>query len=155
MLLRKIIMFTDKKLIYRNLNCSDKRELIEQLCDKLEIAGVVASSSEFFQAIWQREENFSTGIGRNVAIPHGKSATVKETKLILALLPQGIEYDSLDGQPVKIVFMFAVPTGRNQEYMTLLAKVTKFVRDESNRHKLLDAKNDQELLDQIREVINE
>ncbi len=148
-------MFTDKKLIYRNLNCSDKRELIEQLCDKLEIAGVVASSSEFFQAIWQREENFSTGIGRNVAIPHGKSATVKETKLILALLPQGIEYDSLDGQPVKIVFMFAVPTGRNQEYMTLLAKVTKFVRDESNRHKLLDAKNDQELLDQIREVINE
>lgn len=155
MLLRKIIMFTDKKLIYRNLNCSDKRELIEQLCDKLEIAGVVASSSEFFQAIWQREENFSTGIGRNVAIPHGKSATVKETKLILALLPQGIEYDSLDGQPVKIVFMFAVPTGRDQEYMTLLAKVTKFVRDESNRHKLLDAKNDQELLDQIREVINE
>lgn len=148
-------MFTDKKLIYRNLNCSDKRELIEQLCDKLEIAGVVASSSEFFQAIWQREENFSTGIGRNVAIPHGKSATVKETKLILALLPQGIEYDSLDGQPVKIVFMFAVPTGRDQEYMTLLAKVTKFVRDESNRHKLLDAKNDQELLDQIREVINE
>lgn len=148
-------MYIDKNLIYRNLSYSSKRELLEELCGNLENAGIVSSAAEFFQAIWQREENFSTGIGRNVAIPHGKSEGIKETKLILALLPDGIEYDSLDGLPVKIVFMFAVPRGRDKEYMALLAKVTKFVRDESNRNKLLDAIDEEEILDQIREVINE
>jgi len=61
----------------------------------------------------------------------------------------------LDGEPVKILFMFAVPLGRDKEYMSLLGKVTTFVRDESNRNKLLDVKSEQELLKEIREVIND
>ncbi len=148
-------MFTDEKLIYRNIKSNDKSELLKSFCQKLEGAGVVTSTTEFFQAIWEREENFSTGIGRNVAIPHGKSASVKETKLLLAIIPEGVEYDSLDGQLVKILFMFAVPLGKDKEYMGLLAKVTSFVREEKNRNKLLEASSEQELLKLIREVINE
>lgn len=148
-------MYIDEKLIYRNLQSSNKKELLERLCLKLEEDKVVSSGAEFFNSIWEREETFSTGIGRNVAIPHGKCNCVYETKIALALIPEGVEYDSLDGEAVKIIFMFAVPLGRDKEYMSLLAKVTTFVRDESNRKKILDAKNEKELLKEIREVINE
>ncbi len=148
-------MYIDENLIYLNIKSSGKRELLDLLCKKLELAGIVSSASEFFQALWEREESFSTGIGRNVAIPHGKSGSVKETKLLLATIPDGVEYDALDGEPVKILFMFAVPLEKDKEYMALLAKVTTFVRDESNRNKLLDAKSEKEILEQIREVINE
>ena len=155
LLLRIIIMYINKKLIFLNIESRGKRELLEYLCDKLEQAGTVASASEFFQAIWEREETFSTGIGRNVAIPHGKCACVKETKILVAILPKGVDYEALDGEPVNILFMFAVPLGRDKEYMSLLSKVTTFVRAESNRKKLLDAGNEQELFQQIREVIND
>ncbi len=148
-------MYIEEKLIFLNIKSSGKRELLEALCEKLEDAGEVSSASEFFQAIWEREESFSTGIGRNVAIPHGKSKSVKETKLLLAIIPDGVEYDALDGEPVKILFMFAVPLGKDKEYSLLLPKVTTFVREESNRKMLLDAKTEKEILEQIREVINE
>ncbi len=148
-------MYIEEKLIFLNIKSREKRELLEHLCEKLAKAGQVDSASEFFQAIWEREESFSTGIGRSVAIPHGKCSCVKETKLLLAIIPEGVEYDALDGELVKILFMFAVPLGKDKEYMALLSKVTTFVRDESNRKLLLDAKSEQELLEQIREVINE
>ena len=86
---------------------------------------------------------------------HGKCTCVKETKLLLAIIPDGVEYDSLDGEPVKILFMFAVPLGKDKEYASLLPKVTTFVREESNRNLLLDAKTEKEILEKIREVINE
>ena len=148
-------MYIEEKLIFLNIKSSGKRELLEALCEKLEDAGEVSSASEFLQAIWEREESFSTGIGRNVAIPHGKSKSVKETKLLLAIIPDGVEYDALDGEPVKILFMFAVPLGKDKEYSLLLPKVTTFVREESNRKMLLDAKTEKEILEPIREVINE
>ncbi len=148
-------MYIDEKLIFINIESSGKRELLEHLCGKLEQAGIVESASTFFTAIWEREESFSTGIGRNVAIPHGKSSSVRDTKLLVAIIPKGVEYEALDGEPVKILFMFAVPLGRDKEYMSLLGKVTTFVRDESNRNKLLDVKSEQELLKEIREVIND
>lgn len=148
-------MYINEKLIFMNIESSGKRELLEQLCARLELAGVVASASEFFKAIWEREESFSTGIGRNIAIPHGKSSSVKETKLLLAIIPAGVEYDALDGEPVKILFMFAVPLEKDKEYSSLLGKVSTFVREESNRNLLLDAKTESEILETIREVINE
>lgn len=148
-------MYIEEKLIYLNIESSGKRELLELLCANLADAGVTNSASEFFKAIWEREESFSTGIGRNVAIPHGKSGSVKETKILLAIIPDGVEYDALDGEPVKLLFMFAVPLGKDKEYSALLAKVTTFVREESNRNMLLDAETEEEILKQIREVINE
>jgi len=148
-------MYIEENLIFLNIKSRDKQELLEQLCEKLEQVGEVSSASEFFKAIWEREESFSTGIGRNVAIPHGKSSSVKETKLLLAIIPDGVEYDALDGEPVKILFMFAVPLGKDKEYSLLLPKVTTFVREESNRNLLLDAKTEKEILEKIREVIYE
>ena len=62
-------MYIEKNLIFLNIKSRGKRELLELLCEKLDQAGVVSSASEFMQAIWEREESFSTGIGRNVAIP--------------------------------------------------------------------------------------
>lgn len=148
-------MYIEEKLIFLNIESRGKRELLSDLCEKLNTIDVVDSASEFFKAIWEREESFSTGIGRNVAIPHGKCSCVKETKLLLAIIPDGVEYDALDGEPVKILFMFAVPLGKDKEYSALLPKVTTFVRDESNRNMLLDAKTENEILKKIREVIYE
>lgn len=146
-------MYLDEKLIFLNLESKDKKKLLQELSEKFEECGVVASASSFFASIWEREESFSTGIGRNVAIPHSANATVKEMKLLIALVPEGVDYDSLDGEDVKIIFMFAVPLGEEKTYMSLLAKISTFVREEPNREKLLGSKTKNAIIELIRDVI--
>lgn|SRR5690554_1675111 len=146
-------MYLDEKLIFLNLESKDKKSLLQELSEKFEQSGAVASASSFFASIWEREESFSTGIGRNVAIPHSTNATVKEMKLLIALVPEGVDYDSLDGEDVKIIFMFAVPVGEEKTYMSLLAKISTFVREEPNREKLLGSKTKNAIIELIRDVI--
>lgn len=148
-------MYLDEKLILLNIKSEDKKILLQELSEKFHEYGTVASASVFFDSIWEREESFSTGIGRNVAIPHSKSPTVKEVKLLIAIIPEGIEYDALDGEPVKIIFMFAVPLGEEKVYMSLLAKISTFVRVESNRDQLLGSQTKNAIIELIRDVINE
>lgn len=88
-----------------------------------------------------------------MAIPHSANSTVKEMKLMIALVPEGVDYDSLDGEDVKIIFMFAVPLGEEKTYMSLLAKISTFVREEPNREKLLGSKTKNAIIELIRDVI--
>lgn len=148
-------MYIDEKLIFRDIITPSKHDVLYSLCDKLAEKGIIDSSQDFFEIIWDREINFSTGIGRNVAIPHGMSSQIKATKLVVGIVPDGVEYESIDGEKVQIIFMFAIASDCQKEYMTLLSKLTAFARSESNRTKLINAKSEKEIFNIIREVINE
>jgi len=145
----------EKNLIHLDLAGTDKKEFLNSLCECLHREGVVDSAEEFFQAIWEREESFSTGIGRNIAIPHGKSSVVKELKILVGLIPAGIEYESLDSEPVNLIFMFAVPPEESDRYRVLLGKISAFTREDANRLELLASKTKEEILTIMSRILNE
>ena len=97
----------DESTVKVGLESLDKEECIEEMTDVLVRAGRVANSAQVLAAVRTREAEGSTGIGKGVAVPHGKCAGLAGTVLAVGISKNGIEFDAADGKPVKIVFLIA------------------------------------------------
>lgn len=102
-----------KKVIHKDLmiipsKSKNKAEVIKELGSLLSSNGYVNDAQEFIKDVYLRESEGVTGIGQGVAIPHGKSPSVKDTTIAIAVLENEIEWETLDSEPVKVVIMFAV-----------------------------------------------
>ena len=107
----KISELLNQDLIKVGLEGDEKEEVFEELIDLLVRQDRLADRDAARQAILTREEKQSTGIGRGVAIPHGKSGTITQLTAALGISSEGIEYDSLDGEPVRVVFLLLAEEG--------------------------------------------
>jgi len=97
----------------------------------------------------------TTGIGRNIAIPHARSDAVSHLKIAVYLLDNELEYDSIDGEPVKIIFMIAVPEEMKELYMKVLSLISNYFRNEENRSKILACESENDLYEILKEIENE
>nr|HPM03068.1 fructose PTS transporter subunit IIA [Candidatus Cloacimonadota bacterium] len=114
-----------KNLIYLKQDIVSKGHCISQMIDYLFDNNLIDSKEDFTKAVFDREEIMSTGIGRGIAIPHGRSKCVKKLSCVFMTLKKDIDFDSIDGDPVKIVFMLAIPDNANNEYMKILGQISK------------------------------
>ncbi len=147
--------YIDEKIIKVDLEASNKEEILRRICQYVEEAGFSSSGEELFKAVWSREEEMTTGLGRNTAFPHGKSGTVDSVKLFIGVVPQGVDYEAIDDEPVNLIFLSAVPIGADDEYRTLLGKVNSIVRQDDKRKRLISSKDKSEIIRIMREVIDE
>lgn len=92
-----------------DLSASTKEEVITELVSYLNREGALGDNDEIISLLWEREKIGSTGIGRRVAFPHAKCPSLKELKSVLAISKEGVDFDSLDGQPVYVFFLLLVP----------------------------------------------
>ena len=107
-----------------------KRQLFEELAQRAaEITG--HDAGEIAEAITNREELGSTGLGNGIAIPHGKIAGLKSVTALVARLDQPIDFDSVDDQPVDIVVMLLAPTGAGADHLKALSRVARLLRTEA------------------------
>lgn len=107
-----------------------KRQLFEELAERAaEITG--HDAEEIREAITNREELGSTGLGNGIAIPHGKIAGLKDVTALVARLDQPIDFDSVDDQPVDIVVMLLAPTGAGADHLKALSRVARLLRTEA------------------------
>ncbi|WP_059042058.1 fructose-specific PTS transporter subunit EIIC [Paenibacillus rubinfantis] len=140
-------------LIEPSLSASTRDEIIDEMIAKLDAEGVLTTSAEFKQAILKREQESSTGIGMNVAVPHGKSAAVLKPRVVFGIKQEGIDWSSADGTPAKLIFMIAVPAeNKGNEHLKILQMLSRKLMDDEFREQLLQVKTKQEayrLLDQI------
>lgn len=104
-----------------DLKTTDKQAAISELANTFLTKGVVTNDSVYLEAVMKREEESTTGIGFGVAIPHGKSAAVAEPSLAFGRSQAGIQYDSMDGKPVHLMFLIAVPETSNDEHLRILS----------------------------------
>ncbi|WP_188207463.1 PTS sugar transporter subunit IIA [Alkalibacillus aidingensis] len=127
---------------------ADSREaVIDELTKTMEGTGVIADAATYKAAVLKREEEGSTGIGFSVAIPHGKSAGVNEPGLAYARLSQEVDWQSLDGNPVKSVFLIAIPEEQaGNEHLQILSQLSRKLMHEDFREKLNTASNSEELI---------
>lgn len=148
----KIMNLFSKELIKINYPAHDKISLLNDMVDFLYKNGIINDKQIFFQAIMERENIMSTGIGRMVAIPHAYSDVVNKLAIAFFSLEKELEYDSLDGLPVKIVFMIAVPMNMKKEYMKILAAISNFLMDDFNHSRLLSAKTESEIYNLLKGI---
>ncbi len=125
----------------------DKKEgVLNRLIDCLASDGGIANRGELAEAIFQREELMSTGIGLGIAVPHARINSVSKPTAAVALCRRPIvDYDSLDGAPVRLVFMIVAGREQHPEYLRLLAEISRRIKDESLRNALFAARSPEEL----------
>ena len=139
-----------KDRINLDVKSTDKVNIIKELARLHEKTGVLNDYDGYVKALMAREEQSSTGIGEGIAIPHAKTEFVKEPALAMGRKPEGIDYDSLDGEPATLFFMIAAPDGANNTHIETLARLSQLLLDDDFKEALENAKT----ADEVLEIIN-
>lgn len=120
--------FVSPEAIFANVRATNKKQLLQELSQRAAKLSEL-DEREIFDALLHRERLGSTGIGEGVAIPHGKLAKVKSIFGIFARLERPIDFDSLDGAPVDLVFLLIAPEASGADHLKALACVARVLRD--------------------------
>lgn len=145
----KITQLLTKETIVMDVAAQTKNDVIDRLVTQLDTANKLADREAFLQAIHAREAQSTTGVGDGIAIPHAKSAAVKEAAIAFGRSVEGIDYESLDGQPAHLFFMIAAPDGANNTHLAALAKLSSILMNPEARKLLEQAKTAEEVLETI------
>ncbi len=128
----------------------DKEAVITELVDLLDASGALQNRDVALDAVLTRERIQSTGTGAGIAIPHGKCKAVKEVVMAIGIAHKPIEFDSIDGEPVKILFLLVSPADQTGPHIQALAGISKLMLNEHIRHKLEQADS----ADDVYELLN-
>ena len=150
----KITDLLNIKSIAINPKVNSKNEAIDKLVDLMDASGNLSDKNEYKKAVLAREELSTTGIGDGIAIPHAKTKAVKNAGLAAMIVNEGVDYDSLDGNPAKIFFLIGAPDGENNVHLEVLARLSTMLMDENFRNALENSKTPEEFVNLIDEFEN-
>ena len=122
-----------------NANVKDKGDAIEKLVTLMDKTGVLSDKNKYKETVLKRESLSTTGIGDGIAIPHGKTSAVKQAGLSSMVVKEGVDYESLDGQPAKLFFMIAAPENADNLHLDVLARLSTILMDSDFREKLINS----------------
>ena len=122
-----------------------KEQVISELCELS--SGKVTDVEGFSRSIMEREALVSTGIGLEFAIPHVKNNFVPNFFITLGIIRDGVEWDSIDRKPVKIVFLIGGPEGKQNEYLSVLSKISLIIKNPLSKQHILDAESPEAILE--------
>ena len=142
----KITDLLSEEAIQINGVANSKNEVIDKMVDLMTKNGNINDKEKYKQAVLKREEEGTTGIGEGIAIPHGKSDAVSKPGLSAMVVPNGVEFNSLDGQPVKLLFLIAAPNTKDNVHLDVLSRLSTLLMDIEFRSALLNAKSPKEFL---------
>ncbi len=112
------------------LRANTKKAVLQEMCDRAgTVSGLQARS--IFDAVLQRERLGSTGVGKGIAIPHGKLLGCRKILGVFARLERPIDFDALDGEPVDLAFLLVAPEGAGADHLKALARIARLLREAS------------------------
>ncbi|ART75583.1 PTS fructose transporter subunit IIA [Sutcliffiella horikoshii] len=145
----KITDLLTKDTVTLQLRSGTKPEVIRELIESLDRAGKLADKKKYEEAILAREAQSTTGIGEGIAIPHAKTNAVKTPAIAFGVAKDGVDYESLDGQPSQLFFMIAASEGANNEHLETLSRLSSMLMDMEFRTALLNASTKEEIISLI------
>jgi fructose-specific phosphotransferase system IIA component len=151
----KLAQLIDPDLILLDLQARTKPKVFEELVEVMAKSPKVVDVQEFARALEVRESLATTGIGRGVAFPHARTASVDGIVVAFARSAKGVEFDALDGEPVHLVFMMGTSPECVEEYLKVLARISRMLRKGNAKDRLMEARTRQEVVDIIRQVDEE
>ncbi|WP_214826273.1 PTS fructose transporter subunit IIABC [Exiguobacterium algae] len=146
----KITDLLQRDTIQLNLRSGSKREVIEELVDVLDHAGKLHDRDGYRDAILQRENESTTGLGEGIAIPHAKTKAVKAPAIAFGR-SSGVDYEALDGQPSRLFFMIAAGEDANNEHLETLSKLSVYLMDPAFQEQLYAANSESDVIRAIEE----
>ena len=142
----KITDLLSEKSIMLHGKANSKKEAIDKLVDLMMENGNIKDKEEYKRVVLKREEEGTTGIGEGIAIPHGKTDAVTKPGLAAMVVPDGVDFASLDGSPAKLLFLIAAPNTKDNVHLEVLSRLSTLLMDTNFRQTLYDAKSPEEFL---------
>jgi len=146
----KILDVLQKEAIIADLTSRDKKGVIEELVAPVTRMANV-NREDLVRVLMDRERLGSTGIGGGIGIPHGKLRTLESLILSFGLSRKGVDFESMDGRPTHIFFLLITPENSTGLHLKLLARISKLLKNDLFKDKLLTAADRDEIYDAIRE----
>jgi len=133
-----------------DLSGKKKPEIIRELVEVVSRGEAMDDTDALYDAIMEREELVSTGIGNGIAIPHCMTSSINTTRMAFGRKKEGVKFDSVDNQPVSLFFLLVGPEGNPNHHLQILSKLARYLHDESFCRSLLEAGSPGEVLDAFR-----
>ncbi len=142
----RITDLLDVRSISLNAAPADKSQTLDQAVALMTKSGKINNEEAYSKQVYAREEESTTGIGEGIAIPHGKCDAVEKPGLAAMVIPGGVDFDSLDGEPVTLLFLIAAPNTEDNVHLDVLSKLSMMLMDEDFTKSLRAAKTPEEFL---------
>lgn len=147
----KILEVLPKEAIITDMKSKVKNEVIEELVASIsKITGI--NSAELIEVLLERERLGSTGIGGGIGIPHGKLKNLESLIMGFGLSRKGVEFESIDGRPAHLFFVLLTPENSTGLHLKLLARISRLLKNESFKKKLMKATDSNQVYSIIEEV---
>jgi fructose-specific phosphotransferase system IIA component len=132
------------------LASGDKRGVIDELVDVLAKVRKVADAPALKEAVWTREQTRTTGIGHGLAIPHGKAAGMGALAMAIGKPAAPMDFQAIDGQPVKLVVLLASPPDRTSDHIQALARISRLMTMDDFRNRIYAAQTSAEIYELLK-----
>ena len=142
--------YIKEKFCTMDLQSQDKESAIKEVAQVLDGAGKIVDKEKFIADVLEREELGSTGIGNNVAIPHARTDAVKGFIIGFGRSVSGIEFNSLDGEKVNLIFLMGADPSELNLYLRILAELSKLLMDSTFRQTLISAQSTADVISIIK-----
>jgi fructose-specific phosphotransferase system IIA component len=143
------ILSTD--VIAVNMDGADKEDAIKKIIDLAAKSGKILDLDKVSQTIFEREKLVSTGVGKGFAIPHGKTDSISDVVAAFAITKEPIDFDSIDGEPVRFIFLLIGKENLLNTHIKLLSRISRLMNKDEFRERLLEADSPEEVLKIFRE----
>ena len=147
--MKRLLEYMSEDRIILNLKSQEKEEVFEEMAPLFVADNIIDAEEleEFIEGLKEREKLTATGMQDGIAVPHAKSPSVHKIALALGISKEGINFESMDGEPSKYIFMIAAPKGTKQEHLDLLAMISELSYSEEVLEKLGKAQTRAEVIE--------
>ena len=142
-----VINLIEEDIIKIPLEAKTKPDVIKELVDVLKKAGKIEDAESVFRAVMLRENMGSTGLEKGIAVPHAKTHKVNNLVLAIGVSPEGVDFDSLDGEPSKLFFLLIATPQQAGPHIEALSEIARLTRSSNFCKLLLNAKTPKEIVD--------
>jgi fructose-specific phosphotransferase system IIA component len=142
-----VVNLIEEDIIKIPLEAKTKPDVIKELVDVLKKAGKIEDAESVFRAVMLRENMGSTGLEKGIAVPHAKTHKVNNLVLAIGVSPEGVDFDSLDGEPSKLFFLLIATPQQAGPHIEALSEIARLTRSSNFCKLLLNAKTPKEIVD--------
>ncbi|MBF0546473.1 MAG: PTS sugar transporter subunit IIA [Candidatus Riflebacteria bacterium] len=147
----QLVEYFKENLVHLDFAAKDKEEALEKMVKAVEAVGTIEDINGLRTALIEREKLGTTGVGGGIAIPHARSAVVKDITVGFFRSKDGIPFQAIDNQPVNMIFLLVAPIASGGAYLKLLAKVSRLLRSDDFRNSLMEATTTKDVLEIIKQ----
>lgn len=146
-----IFSLLNPETVLPNLEATDKTEVLDKLVSSLEGKVSNGELEKIREAVFEREKIMSTGVGKGLAIPHGKAAGIEQTYAAFAILKDPVDYEAIDDEPVSMVFLLVGPQASNSLHIKMLSRISRLMNNSEFRSRLHECSTAEEIIEQFKD----